>query len=271
MHDTHLRADRVGTVLDTRADLAGALAHVREHPGPVEVTLGADRPVGLHQGSLVRRQAGVQLRAAGADPLLLRAPVSIDEDMPDEGVIATVDDALSLCRGVGAEALVLALGGVTHRGRQRQRVYSMVAALAEAASAHGVRLLVQNDTAVDEVLMLLVLLDREFDQGSLDVTDPGVTSMAWDISRTRAAGQDDTAAWEFVRRAAQRAPVLVRGLEHGESGRLMAALPGFAHGVDSRRVVPVEHSADSWNSGPSRPFPRSVGSISRFLDGPSPS
>lgn len=240
MQDTHLSGNPVGTVLDTPVDLAGALDHVREHPGPVEITLGADRPVGLHQGSLVRRQAGEQLRTAGADPLILRAPVSVDEDIPDEGVIASVDDALALCRGVGAESLVLALGGVTHRGRQRQRLYSMVAALAEAASAQGVRLLVQNHTAVDEVLMLLMLLDREFDHGGLDVNDPGDTSLAWDISRTRSAGVPDDAAWEFVRRAAQRAPVLVRGVEHGESARLAHALPGLAAALTDGVVITVE-------------------------------
>ena len=104
-----------------------------------------------------------------------------------------------------AKAVVLALGGVSHRGRQRQRLYSMLAALAEAASHHEVRLMVQNATAVEEVVMLLALLDREYEQGSLDVSSADVTSMAWDVSRSRAAGQADNAAWEYVRRAAARA------------------------------------------------------------------
>ena len=241
MHDNDSNAPVTGTVLDTAQDLQSAVAHVREHPGPVEITVGADRPLGLHMGAMVKRQAGEQLRKAGADPLILRAPVSVDEDIPDEGVIAEVDAALVLAHGVGARALVLALGGVTHRGRQRQRLYSMVAALAEAASAQGVRLMVQNHTLVDEVLMLLVLLDREYEQGSLDVTDPQATSLAWDVSRSRGAGQSDSDAWEFVQRAANRAPVLVRGLEPGETHHLEQALPGFEEAMANGRVVAVEH------------------------------
>lgn len=53
-----------GTVLDEPQDLAAAVARVREHPGPVEITIGADRPVGSHMGSRVRRQAAQLLRAA---------------------------------------------------------------------------------------------------------------------------------------------------------------------------------------------------------------
>lgn len=241
MQETHVTAPVAGTVLDTPQDLASAVQLVGEHPGPVEITLGADRPVGLHLGTVVRRQAGDQLRRAGADPLILRAPISVDEDIPDEGVIAESDAALVLCRGVGARALVLALGGITHRGRQRQRLYSMVAALAEAASAQDVRLLVQNHTAVDEVLMLLVLLDREFDQNTLDVTEPEIASLAWDVARSRAAGQTDADAWGFVRRAAKRAPVLVRGLEPGETRHLGRFLPGFDEAMANGRVVTVEH------------------------------
>lgn len=241
MHETFATIPAAGTVLDVPQDLPSAVEHVREQSGPVEITLGADRPVGLHMGAMVKRQAGEQLRKAGADPLILRAPVSVDEDIPDEGVIAEVDAALVLAHGVGAKALVLALGGVTHRGRQRQRLYSMVAALAEAASAQGVRLMVQNHTLVDEVLMLLVLLDREYEQGSLDVTDPQATSLAWDVSRSRGAGQADSDAWEYVQRAAVRAPVLVRGLEPGETHRLVRALPGFEEAMANGRLVAVEH------------------------------
>ncbi|WP_016996767.1 hypothetical protein [Kocuria atrinae] len=117
----------------------------------------------------------------------------------------------------------------------------MVAALAEAASAQDVRLLVQNHTTVDEVVMLLVLLDREFDQGTLDVTEPEVTSLAWDVSRSRGAGQTDMDAWGFVKRAAKRAPVLVRGLEPGETHHLAQALPGFEEAMANGRLVAVEH------------------------------
>ena len=242
MQETGVGRQGPGTVLDKPQDLAGAVARVREAPGPVEITIGADRPVGSHMGSRVRRQAAQTLREAGAEPLLLRAPVSVDEDIPDEGVIATVDDALGLARGVGAGMLVLALGGVTHGGRQRQRLYSMLAALAEAASARGVRLMVQNHTLVDEVVMLLALLDREYDQGTLDVAEQGSTSLAWDVSRSRHAGQDDAAAWELVRRAASRAPVLVRGLQRGETRRLRQALPGLREALAQGRVLAVEHA-----------------------------
>lgn len=245
MQHTHSSGPVVGSVLEAPQDLAGALAHAREHPGPLELTLGAERPVGLHLGSHVQRQAGEQLRAAGAEPLILRAPMTVDEDIPDEGVIAAVDDALGLAGGLGAGMLVLALGGVTHRGRQRQRLYSMIAALSEAACARGVRLMVQNNTAVDEVVMLLTLLDRGFDQGTLDVTEPETTSLAWDVSRSRAAGQRDTGAWGVVRRAAARAPVLVRGLERGENDRLRRTLPGYAEAMAAGRLVAVEHRPDA--------------------------
>lgn len=245
MQETHSTGPAVGSVLDAPRDLAGAVAHARAHPGPLEITLGPERPVGLHLGSHVQRHAGEQLREAGARPLILRAPVAVDEDIPDEGVIATVDDALGLARGLGAGMLVLALGGVTHRGRQRQRLYSMIAALSEAASARGVRLMVQNNTLVVEVVMLLALLDREYDQGTLDVAQPETTSLAWDVSRSRAAGQDDAAAWDFVRRAAARAPVLVRGLEPGETRRLRRALPGLDEALAQGRVLALEHGPEA--------------------------
>ncbi|RLY92440.1 hypothetical protein EAE32_08955 [Kocuria tytonicola] len=239
MQETGVGRQGPGTVLDTPQDLAAAVEVVRAHPGPVEVTIGANRPVGSHMGSVVRRQVAQQLREAGAAPLLLRAPVAVDEDIPDEGVIAAVDDALGLCRGVGAEMLVLALGGVSHRGRQRQRLYSMLAALAEAASDHGVRLMVQNSSVVEEVLMLLALLDREHQQGTLDVTSPHVTSMAWDVSRSRAAGQPDDDAWHHVRRVADRAQVVVRGLDERDEEVLRRSLPGYREQCLRGRILPV--------------------------------
>ncbi|MDO4919630.1 hypothetical protein [Kocuria sp.] len=239
MQETGAQPQGAGTVLDEPQDLATAVARVREHPGPVEITVSADRPLGSHMGTQVRRQAGRALREAGAGPLLLRAPVAVDEDIPDEGVIAAVDDALELCRGVGAELLVLALGGVSHRGRQRQRLYSMLAALAEAASHHGVRLAVQNATAVEEVSMLLSLLDREHEQGTLDVTSPAVTTVAWDVARSRAAGQSDDAAWRCVRRLATRAPVVVRGLDERTAAELERTLDGWAEDLSEGRLTAV--------------------------------
>lgn len=239
MQETGVGRQGPGTVLDTPQDLATAVAAVRAHPGPVEVTIGANRPVGPHMGSVVRRQVAQQLREAGAAPLLLRAPVAVDEDIPDEGVIAAVDDALGLCRGVGAEVLVLALGGVSHRGRQRQRLYSMLAALAEAASHHEVRLAVQNSSVVEEVVMLLALLDREYEQGSLDVSSPHVTSMAWDVARSRAAGQPDDDAWHWVRRAAARARVVVRGVDEREQRVLERTLSGYREECARGRILPV--------------------------------
>ena len=240
MHDATGRGETpAGTVLDDPQDLAAAVARIREFPGPVEITIGGDHPVGPHMGSLVRRQAALRLREAGAEPLLLRAPVAVDDDIPDEGVLAAVDDALELCRGVGAGWLVLALGGVAHRGRQRRRLYSMLAALAEAASHRQVKLMVQNSTIVEEVGMLMALLDREYDNGALDVTAPDVTSMAWDVSRSRAAGQADNAAWEYVRRAAARAPVLVRGITVEDAETLSRGLPGFEENRAAGRVLLV--------------------------------
>jgi len=140
---------------------------------------------------------------------------------------------------VGAGWLVLALGGVAHRGRQRRRLYSMLAALAEAASHRQVKLMVQNSTIVEEVGMLMALLDREYDNGTLDVTAPDVTSMAWDVSRSRAAGQADNAAWEYVRRAAARAPVLVRGITVEDAETLSRGLPGFEENRAAGRVLLV--------------------------------
>ena len=239
MHDATGRGETpAGTVLDDPQGLTEAVARIREFPGPVEITIGGDHPVGPHMGSIVRRQTALRLREAGAEPLLLRAPVAVDDDIPDEGVLAAVDDALELCRGMGAGWLVLTLGGVAHRGRQR-RLYSMLAALAEAASHRQVKLMVQNSTVVEEVGMLMALLDREYDNGTLDVTAPDVTSMAWDVSRSRAAGQADNAAWEYVRRAAARAPVLVRGITVEDTETLSRGLPGFEENRAAGRVLLV--------------------------------
>ena len=125
----------LGTRLDGITDLESAVRAVSEHPGPVEVPSGAGQLVGRHLGSVPQRQVGEALRGAGADPLMLRAEISIDEDIPDEGVIAVLDDHLSLAAGVGAEYLVVPRTGVGGRGRSEERLFSMLAALAEAASA----------------------------------------------------------------------------------------------------------------------------------------
>ena len=87
--------------------------------------------------------------------------------------------------------------------------------------------------------MLLALLDREFEQGTLEVTSPGVTSMAWDVSRSRAAGQFDDDAWRHVHRAAARAQVVVRGVDQRELTTLDRTLPGFHEARAEGRILAV--------------------------------
>jgi sugar phosphate isomerase/epimerase len=227
----------LGTRLDGITDLDDAVRAVREHPGPVEITTGPGRLAGRHLGSVPQRRVGEALREAGAEPLILRAEISIDEDIPDEGVIAVLDDHLSLAAGVGAEYLVVPRAGVG--GRSEDRLFSMLAALAEAASAHGVHLLLETEGATADEVALIEFLERSRVEGTLDVDPHYLASVAWNVGASTAAGEGPAAAFERMRPLLDRAPLIVCGVDEEMVEELFAAVPELGAAAGAGRILVV--------------------------------
>lgn len=228
-----------GVSLDGISDLDAAVRAVQAHPGPVEIPVGPGQLAGRHLGSVPRRQVGEALRGAGADPLIVRAAVALDDDIPDEGVIAVLDDHLALAAGLGARFLVVPRAGMRHRGRSEEQVYSMLAALAEAASAHGVHLLLETEGATVDELELLLSLEQARVTGVLDVDDRYVASVAWNVAGSTAAGEDLAVAFARMRFLLDRAPLLVRGLDEATLAALYEAVPDLRQAAAARRVLVV--------------------------------
>ncbi|WHF24140.1 hypothetical protein QJS66_08020 [Kocuria rhizophila] len=200
-------------MLDQPQDLAAAVARVREHPGwSRSPSVRTARP----DGSRVRRQAAEQLRAAGRTRRRGRPLRPWTRTCRDEGVLAEVDDAWR-APGWAPDARARPRRG-SHRGRQRRQRLDMLAALAEAASTRGgPPHRPENATAVEEVVMLLALLDREFEQGAWTCELRG--RHLHGVGRLHSAyGQSDDDAWHCVRRAATPAQVVVPG-DHCGGGR----------------------------------------------------
>lgn len=229
----------LGIRLDGITELPDAVRVVQEHPGPAELMAGPGQLVGRHLGSVPQRQLGETLRDAGAGPLILRADIAIDEDMPDEGVIAVLDDHLSLAAGVGAEYLVVPRAGVSGRGRSEERVFSMLAALAEAASAHGVHLVLETEGATADEVALVQVLERAREEGALDVDPHYLASVAWNVGASTAAGEGPAAAFERMRPLLQWAPLIVCGVDETVAEGLFAAVPELRAGVETARILVV--------------------------------
>ncbi|MFI7484343.1 hypothetical protein ACH9EU_18240 [Kocuria sp. M1R5S2] len=229
----------LGTRLDGVTDLAAAVRAVREHPGPVEIPAGPGQLAGRHLGTVPQHRVGEALREAGADPLILRADISIDEDMPDEGVIAVLDDQLSLAAGVGAEYLVVPRAGVSGRGRSEDRLFSMLAALAEAASAHKVHLLLETEGATADEVALVEFLERSRREGTLDVDPHYLASVAWNVGASSGAGEGPAAAFERMRPLLDRAPLIVCGLDEEMVEELFAAVPELRAAAEASRILVV--------------------------------
>lgn len=230
---------RLGVRLDGITELADAVRAVQEHPGPAEITAGPGQLVGRHLGSVPQRNVGEALRDAGAGPLIIRADISIDEDIPDEGVIAVLDDHLSLAAGVGAEYLVVPRAGVSGRGRNEDRVFSMLAALEEAASAHEVHLALETEGATADEVELIRFLERAREEGALDVDPHYLASVAWNVAASTAAGERPVAAFERMRPLLQWAPLIVCGVDEEMVEDLFAAVPELRAGVEDARILVV--------------------------------
>lgn len=229
----------LGTRLDGIADLDAAVRAVTAHPGPVEITAGPGQLAGRHLGSVPQRQVGESLREAGADPLMVRADISIDQDIPDEGVIAVLDDHLSLAAGMGAEYLVVPRAGVGRRGRSEDRIFSMLAALAEAASAHQVHLLLETEGATEDEVELVRYLERARAAGTLDVDPHYLASVAWNVAASTAAGEGPAAAFERMRPLLDLAPLIVSGVDEDSVEDLFAAVPELREAAATARIIVI--------------------------------
>lgn len=228
-----------GVNLDGITDLDAAVRAVREHPGPVELPVGPDQLAGRHLGTVPRHQLRDALRDAGADPLVVRATISLDEDIPDEGVIAVLDDHLALAAGLGSRFLVVPRADVGRRGRSEEQVFSMLAALTEAAAAYDVHLLLETEGGSADELELLRSLERARGEGALDVDRTYVPSIAWNVAASVRAGEELTAAFERMRPLLDRAPLLIRGLDAGSLEGLFETVPGLREAAADHRVLVV--------------------------------
>ena len=228
-----------GLRLDGIADLDAAVRAVEERPGPVELPVGPDQLVGRHLGAVPRRQIGEALRRAGAEPLIVHAETSMDEDIPDEGVIATLDDHLSLAVGLGAEYVVVPRAGVRNGGRDEERIFSMLAALAEAASAQHVHLVLENEGTTADEIDLLIDMERAREEGDVDAESQYLVSVAWNVGSSARAGEDPVAAFARMRPLLERAPVLVRGVDEASFGALLEAVPDLREAVAAGRILVV--------------------------------
>lgn len=232
-------AHPLGTRLDGITDLQTAVRVVRNHPGPVEIPAGPGQLAGRHLGTVPQRQVGEALRGAGAAPLILRADISIDEDIPDEGVIAVLDDHLSLAAGVGAEYLVVPGAGVGGRRRSEDRIFSMLAALAEAASDHQVHLLLETEGPTADEVELIQFLERARADGTLDMDSHYLASVAWNVAASTAAGEGPAAAFERMRPLLDQAPLIVCGVDEETAEDLFAAVPELREAAAAGRILVV--------------------------------
>lgn len=238
---------RHGIRLDGIADLDAAVRAVQEHPGSVEILVGPGQLAGRHLGSVPRRQIGEALRAAGADPLIVHAESSLDEDAPDEGIIAVLDDDLALAAGLGADYVVVPRAGVRagrrnsgrNGGRDEQRIFSMLAALAEAAAAHRVHLVLENEGATADEVDLLIGMEQARKDGTVDAGPQYLVSVAWNVASSTRAGEDPAEAFRRMLPLLDRTPLLVRGVDEASLRAVLEAVPDLREAVSAGRALVV--------------------------------
>lgn len=191
-----------GTVITVADDVEPLLARLQETgTESAGVEAGASNLVGLQLGTLPRHgirdafvQAGITIETVGA-------PVALNVDRPDEGVVADVDAYLKLAADLGATRLKLmadASGlhkseasdlaaeepdpGVTARS---ERISHRLAALTSRAAELEVQLVVENSGVAAGAGDLAVILE------AAHALAPGASAgAAWNVRHTIAAGEE---------------------------------------------------------------------------------
>lgn len=191
-----------GTVIAAADDLEPLLAKLQE-TGTESAGLeaGAGNLVGLHLGTLPRHGVRDAFVHAGITIETVAAPVGLNADLPDEGVVADVDAYLQLAADLGARRLQLAADapgpdsgngngaesaepepGVTGRS---ERISHRLAAVMGRAADLDVQLVVENSGVAAGAEELAVILEAAH-----ALAPEASAGAAWNVRETLAAGEE---------------------------------------------------------------------------------
>lgn len=191
-----------GAVIAAADDVEPLLAQLQE-AGTESAGLeaGAGNLVGLQLGTLPRHGIRDAFVHAGIAIEAVAAPVGLNADLPDEGVVADVDAYLKLAADIGAKRLQLAadapgLGsgaghgdesaepepGVTARS---ERISHRLAAVMGRAADLDVQLVVENSGVAAGAEELAVILEAAH-----SLAPEASAGAAWNVRKTLAAGED---------------------------------------------------------------------------------
>ncbi len=207
---TELHAPRqrpFGAVIEADPDVDRLIAGLLDDgTETVELVAGADHMVGLYLGTLPRHSIRDAFRKASISIEALAAPIALDVEQPDEGVVADVDAYLHLAADLGARRLKLAAGmpaapageGETTTPVPAERISQRLAAVLGRAAELEVLVVVGNSgqaAGAEELAAILAAAGTlpagaEGANGAVAATDDGAAvGAAWNVRTSAAAGE----------------------------------------------------------------------------------
>lgn len=142
-----------GAVIEAAPDVEPLIAGLLEDgTESVELVAGFGHTVGLHLGTVPRHGIRDAFAQAGITIEAIAAPVALNVDQPDEGVVADVDAYLTLTADLGAVRLKLTAGTLPGSAESDkpgsappgERISQRVAAVLGRAAELNVRIVVEN-------------------------------------------------------------------------------------------------------------------------------
>lgn len=190
-----------GAVIGSDGDIESLLARLAD-AGTTSVGFeaGAGNIVGLHLGTVPRHGIRDSFAQHGITIEAVSAPVSLDSELPDEGVVADVDAYLKLAADVGAQRLKLAAGIVPPNGgnghdggpepdpgvtAQSERISHRLAAVMGRAAELDVQLVVENRAPAAGAEELAVILEAAH-----TLAPDASAGAAWNARRSVEAGEE---------------------------------------------------------------------------------
>lgn len=191
-----------GAVVAAADDVERLVAQLQESgTESIGLEAGAGNLVGLQLGALPRHGVRDALVHAGIAIETVAAPVGLNVDLPDEGVVADVNAYLKLAADVGAKRLKLAAdaaGSSTGNGDEpasqepdpgvtarSERISQRLAAVMGRAADLDVQLVVENSGVAAGAEELAVIL-----QAAHDLAPGASAGAAWNVRKTVAAGEE---------------------------------------------------------------------------------
>lgn len=205
LHPPHQRP--FGAVIEAAPDVDRLIADLLDDgTEAVELVAGAGHLVGLYLGTLPRHSIRDAFRKASIAVEALAAPIALDVEQPDEGVVADVDDYLNLAADLGARRLKLAAGtpgglaGLEESGNvvAADRVSQRLAAVLARAGELGVLIAAGNSgqAAGAEELAAILAAAEALPTGAEGAhtapagpDDTAVLGAAWNVRTSTAAGE----------------------------------------------------------------------------------